>query len=32
MLAPCPSDEMGCWPVSARVGNVIKIPVERARS
>jgi len=22
LLAPCPSDEMICWPVSARVGNV----------
>jgi hypothetical protein len=22
MLAPYPSDEMVCWPVSARVGNV----------
>jgi putative SOS response-associated peptidase YedK len=22
MLAPFPSDEMTCWPVSARVGNV----------
>jgi putative SOS response-associated peptidase YedK len=22
LLAPCPSDDMICWPVSARVGNV----------
>jgi putative SOS response-associated peptidase YedK len=22
LLAPLPSDEMTCWPVSARVGNV----------
>jgi len=22
LLAPCPSDEMICWPVSVRVGNV----------
>jgi putative SOS response-associated peptidase YedK len=22
LLAPFPSDEMTCWPVSARVGNV----------
>jgi putative SOS response-associated peptidase YedK len=22
LLAPYPSDEMICWPVSARVGNV----------
>ena len=22
MLAPFPSEEMTCWPVSARVGNV----------
>jgi putative SOS response-associated peptidase YedK len=22
LLAPVPSDEMICWPVSARVGNV----------
>ena len=22
MLAPYPSDDMPCWPVSARVGNV----------
>ena len=22
LLAPCPSDEMICWPVSIRVGNV----------
>jgi putative SOS response-associated peptidase YedK len=22
LLAPYPSDEMTCWPVSARVGNV----------
>jgi putative SOS response-associated peptidase YedK len=22
MLAPCPSDDMICWPVSARIGNV----------
>jgi hypothetical protein len=22
LLALCPSDEMICWPVSARVGNV----------
>ena len=22
MLAPYPSEEMTCWPVSARVGNV----------
>jgi putative SOS response-associated peptidase YedK len=22
LLAPCPSDEMICWPVSARVGSV----------
>jgi putative SOS response-associated peptidase YedK len=22
LLAPAPSDEMICWPVSARVGNV----------
>jgi putative SOS response-associated peptidase YedK len=22
LLAPFPSDEMACWPVSARVGNV----------
>ena len=22
LLAPVPSDEMTCWPVSARVGNV----------
>jgi putative SOS response-associated peptidase YedK len=22
LLAPCPSDAMICWPVSARVGNV----------
>ena len=22
LLAPCPSEEMTCWPVSARVGSV----------
>jgi putative SOS response-associated peptidase YedK len=22
LLAPCPSDEVICWPVSIRVGNV----------
>jgi len=22
LLAPCPSEEMTCWPVSAQVGNV----------
>jgi putative SOS response-associated peptidase YedK len=22
LLAPFPSDEMTCWPISARVGNV----------
>jgi putative SOS response-associated peptidase YedK len=22
LLVPCPSEEMICWPVSARVGNV----------
>ena len=22
LLAPCPSDDMVCWPVSPRVGNV----------
>jgi hypothetical protein len=22
LLAPCPSNEMICWPVSIRVGNV----------
>jgi putative SOS response-associated peptidase YedK len=22
LLAPCPAEEMTCWPVSTRVGNV----------
>ena len=26
MLAPYPSEEMACWPVSTRVGNVKKRP------
>jgi putative SOS response-associated peptidase YedK len=30
LLAPYPSDDMICWPVSARVGNVRRFEPDRA--